>query len=663
MNDKDRQKIYAERIVKQHQLSTKYRNQVSKYLSGKMKANEVIKIDTTPFALRVIGAKAIPLMITQGVFSNCFDSNVSNNNRKKHTEPHNLPQEFMMNLPDAIRVPLMICKGRKPDTIIVLTDEKGQDDNLIYLSIQLNTKGSHGYINKITTCVEKKNYEDWIDRLAEEDKILAINKEKADQMHLDNRVQYSTSAAIICFDNSIAYTMENVKYPDENSQTEEIRMEQDKKFEIVIDTETTGFSVENGDELLQVSMIDTQGNVLYNEYVRPTKNSSWEDAQAVNGITPEMVAGCQTIEEQMPKINAILSRASKIIGYNTPFDVGFLRAAGAELPKDCEKYDVMAEFSTKHGVWDDVRGRYKWIKLVECAEHYGYDWSSHPEAAHNSLGDCYATLHCYKGLQADIDRTIEYKYVVEQTVRTVVTVKDDAPSFAEQQVWDMIEADAVYFEPQRPSNTVKFKSQTLAPTDKPRLFVDMDGTLARFHDEVRYLERMWEEDFFTDLKPFQELVDGIRMFKQQNPDAEVFILSAAIEGEPPYCKQQKHKWLDRYLPEIDREHRIFTEIGTPKAQYITGGISGTDILIDDYNKGLEEWQRSGGRAVKCINNINHKGLHGKLWEGETIRNSDSPAAISAKLEELCGYKPSGDGDRMQSLARTRSEPPKGRGRH
>ena len=430
-------------------------------------------------------------------------------------------------------------------------------------------------------------------------------------------------------------------------------MEQNK-IEIILDTETTGFSVENGDELLQVSMIDTQGNVLYNEYVRPTRNSSWEDAQAVNGITPEMVAGCLTIEEQMPRINEILSRASKIIGYNTPFDVGFLRAAGAELSDDCAKYDVMDEYAHYNNLT-------RWVKLAVCAEHYGYDWSSHPEAAHNSLGDCYATLHCYKGLQADIDGTIEYKYVVEQTVRTVVTVKDDAPSFAEQQVWDMIEADAVYFEPQSPSNTVKFKSQTLASTDKPRLFIDMDGTLARFHDEVRYLERMWEEDFFTELKPFQELVDGVRMFKQQHPDAEVFILSAAIEGEPPYCKQQKHKWLDRYLPEIDREHRIFTEIGTPKAQYITGGISGTDILIDDYNKGLEEWQRSGGKSVKCINNINHKGLHGALWTGDTLRNSDSPAAISAKLEELCGYKPSGGGDRMQSLARTHSEPPKGRG--
>lgn len=164
-----------------------------------------------------------------------------------------------------------------------------------------------------------------------------------------------------------------------------------------------------------------------------------------------------------------------------------------------------------------------------------------------------------------------------------------------------------------------------------RIFVDMDGTLARFHDEVKYLERMWEEGFFKELKPFEEIVDSIHILKRDNPDAEIYILSAAIEGEPPYCQQQKHEWLDKYLPEIDRSHRIFTEIGKPKADYIEGGISSTDILIDDYNKGLEEWEKCGGTAVKCVNNINHKGLVGPLWEGKLIHNDDFPSAIASDI--------------------------------
>ena len=47
-------------------------------------------------------------------------------------------------------------------------------------------------------------------------------------------------------------------------------------------------------------------------------------------------------------------------------------------------------------------------------------------------------------------------------------------------------------------------------TDKIRIFVDMDGTLARFHDENLYLERMFEKGFFRDLKPFSNAVDAIK---------------------------------------------------------------------------------------------------------------------------------------------------------
>lgn len=172
-----------------------------------------------------------------------------------------------------------------------------------------------------------------------------------------------------------------------------------------------------------------------------------------------------------------------------------------------------------------------------------------------------------------------------------------------------------------------------------RLFVDMDGTLARFHDEAQYLERMWEKDFFRNLKPFENMVDGLKQFIHKNPDTEVFILSAAIDGEPPYCRTEKNAWIDKYLPEINSEHRLFTKIGVPKSAYILDGISSKDILLDDYNIGLEEWTKDGGTAVKCVNNINHKGLHGPLWEGKLLRNGDAPEQICNALEAVINESP------------------------
>ena len=56
-----------------------------------------------------------------------------------------------------------------------------------------------------------------------------------------------------------------------------------------IDFETTGLKA-GEDEVLQVSIIDENYNVLLNAYCRPNNKESWEDAQAVHGITPLMVA-------------------------------------------------------------------------------------------------------------------------------------------------------------------------------------------------------------------------------------------------------------------------------------------------------------------------------------------------------------------------------------
>ena len=56
---------------------------------------------------------------------------------------------------------------------------------------------------------------------------------------------------------------------------------------VVVDFETTGLDYE--DEILQVTIIDQDYNVLINEHCKPTFKTSWEEAQRINHISPEMV--------------------------------------------------------------------------------------------------------------------------------------------------------------------------------------------------------------------------------------------------------------------------------------------------------------------------------------------------------------------------------------
>jgi len=170
--------------------------------------------------------------------------------------------------------------------------------------------------------------------------------------------------------------------------------ETNKIGSIAIDTETTGLD-SSVDEILQVSIVDEDGYALINCYFKPHSHTEWADAEKVNHISPEMLRYAPDISTARTLISEVLASTEKIVGYNTSFDLDFLRAAGVEIPTDAEIVDVMQMFAEIKGDWDNVRGGLKWHKLTECAEYCGYKWNG---PAHDSLQDARATMFCYKHL-------------------------------------------------------------------------------------------------------------------------------------------------------------------------------------------------------------------------------------------------------------------------
>lgn len=165
-----------------------------------------------------------------------------------------------------------------------------------------------------------------------------------------------------------------------------------EKIKIVFDVETTGLDPKE-DEILQLSIINGQDEVLYNSYFRPIHRISWTEAQRVNGITPEMVQNSPTIEDEKEKIQSIFDSADELIAYNGSFDMKFLAAAGIKMP-DVPYADVMLDFAEVYGEWNDYFQGYKWQKLSTCAKYYGYEFS-----AHDSLEDVKATLFAYQRMK------------------------------------------------------------------------------------------------------------------------------------------------------------------------------------------------------------------------------------------------------------------------
>lgn len=164
---------------------------------------------------------------------------------------------------------------------------------------------------------------------------------------------------------------------------------------ICFDTETTGLDAGGRDEILQLSIVDGTGAALFSDYVRPEHRQRWPKAQEVNGITPAMVRDKRTISELLPELDEIFSRARVLVAYNLEFDLSFLEAAGVRVPT-CAQFDVMKEFAPVAGKWDERHGDLRWVKLGQCAGHYGYRFD-----AHDALEDARATLHCFDAMLSD----------------------------------------------------------------------------------------------------------------------------------------------------------------------------------------------------------------------------------------------------------------------
>lgn len=172
---------------------------------------------------------------------------------------------------------------------------------------------------------------------------------------------------------------------------------------LVYDMETTGFTA-GTDEILQLSIVDGNGKELFNHLIKPTHTDDWSKAAEINGITKDKVADCETIAYWLPKLKALFTSADLLVGYNQlGFDNRFLQVLGIETSIK-PSVDCMLAFSEKIGTPNAYtkgfnRTPFKWYKLEQAVEHYGYDWGA--DHAHDSLADAKATAFLWRSLNAD----------------------------------------------------------------------------------------------------------------------------------------------------------------------------------------------------------------------------------------------------------------------
>ena len=155
-----------------------------------------------------------------------------------------------------------------------------------------------------------------------------------------------------------------------------------------------------------------------------------------------------------------------------------------------------------------------------------------------------------------------------------------------------------------------------------RIFLDLDGTLARFN--VRNaLERFdKEEGFFANLLAYK----GIEVVNELAKTNQLFIISASPNEQ---ADKDKMIWLEKYLPNIRIDNVTLCRIGQNKALIIQEKynitINEECLLLDDYTKNLNEWESFGGKGIKRLTTISDNST--KKWKGQTLKHLNELVTI------------------------------------
>ncbi len=174
---------------------------------------------------------------------------------------------------------------------------------------------------------------------------------------------------------------------------EDVHREEKKTEFVYLDTETTGLDPFS-DKIVEISIIDDQGEVLLNTLINPEINIPLQ-ATDVHGITDAMVQNSPTLPEVLPQINKSI-RDKKLVIFNYSYDTKFFSDRLGQASEICCALRAYQAYTKKT----------KGTRLVDAVNHIGYTWEGE---AHRALADTKACRRVWHWLLSK-DSNIEYEH-------------------------------------------------------------------------------------------------------------------------------------------------------------------------------------------------------------------------------------------------------------
>jgi len=156
---------------------------------------------------------------------------------------------------------------------------------------------------------------------------------------------------------------------------------------IYLDTETTG--LDEFSEIVEIGIIDSQGEILYESFVKPLKRLSAESIN-IHGITNEMLTEAPSWADIHEDVNQIIKQADSVYIYNADYDDRLLKQTASLYNMQLDNYNshcLMLEYAHMYGEFNHRTNLFdKWQRLTNAALQQNID-ISHLKA-HRAVSDC-----------------------------------------------------------------------------------------------------------------------------------------------------------------------------------------------------------------------------------------------------------------------------------
>lgn len=169
-----------------------YEAQVDMALSGMLPPTEAVLVrPETPFCLRQAGFRNLPMLTTQKHIRNANRPEEQNSNDNYH----GLSAEIIKGLPKYLENPVMIMDSlTRDDSVVVVTDCLDQNNRPIIVAVKPSGSGRYNNIlidsNFIMSFYGRKNFDQFVNKAIDENKLLYWDKEKSQELYSVLRVQF-----------------------------------------------------------------------------------------------------------------------------------------------------------------------------------------------------------------------------------------------------------------------------------------------------------------------------------------------------------------------------------------------------------------------------------------------------------------------------------------